>query len=156
MSDTTAQRTVHGSDGLAALEGQEVGVSAWVMITQEAIDAFADVTGDDYWVHTNPARAAESPAGGTIAHGLFTLSLGPGFTYAMLAFEGFSLMLNYGYEKIRFPAPVPVGSRVRMRSTLREVERVSGGSRATFLQTFEREGHDKPVCVAEHVMRLYD
>jgi acyl dehydratase len=152
----TTQRTVRGSDELAALVGQEVGVSDWFDVSQEAIDAFAAATRDHYWVHTDPKRAAESPAGGTIAHGLLTLSLGPGFTYALLAFEGFELMLNYGYEKVRFPAPVPVGSRVRMRSTLRDLKRLDAGSQATFVQTFEREGHDKPVCVAEHVMRFFD
>jgi acyl dehydratase len=152
----TAQRTVHGNDELAALVGQEIGVSDWFDVTQEAIDAFAAATGDRYWLHTNPSRAAQSPAGGTIAHGLLTLSLGPGFTYALLDFEGFSLMLNYGYEKVRFPAPVPVGSRVRMRSTLREVKRLDGGGQATFVQTFERDGHEKPVCIAEHVVRFFD
>jgi acyl dehydratase len=152
----TQQRTVRGSDELAALVGQEVGLSDWFDVSQEAIDAFAEATGDDYWLHTDPSRAAQSPVGGTIAHGLLTLSLGPRFTYALLAFEGFSLRLNYGYEKVRFPAPVPVGSRVRMRSTLRDVKRLEGGSQATFVQTFEREGHDKPVCVAEHVVRFFD
>jgi acyl dehydratase len=152
----TAQRTIHGSDGLFELVGQEVGISEWFDVTQEAIDAFAGVTNDHYWIHTDPERAARSPAGGTIAHGLLTLSLGPGFTWALLAFEDFSLMLNYGYEKVRFPAPLPVGSRVRMRSMLRDVRRLEGGSQATFVQTFEREGQDKPVCVAEHVLRFFD
>jgi acyl dehydratase len=152
----TAQRTVRGSAELAALVGQEVGVSDWFDVSQEAIDAFAEATGDGYWLHTDPGRAAQSPAGGTIAHGLLTLSLGPGFTDALLEFEEFSLRLNYGYERVRFPAPVPVGSRVRMRSTLRDFKRLDGGSQATFVQTFERDGLEKPVCVAEHVMRFFD
>jgi acyl dehydratase len=152
----TAQRTIRNSDELVALVGQEVGVSDWFDVDQAAITAFADATGDHYWVHVDPERAASSPAGGTIAHGLMTLSLGPGFMYTLLAFDGFSLLLNYGYEKVRFPAPVPVGSRVRMRSRVSDVKRVEGGCQATFTQTFEREGGDKPVCVAELVMRFVD
>ena len=151
-----AQRQVNSSDGLAALVGEEVGVSDWFEVTQQAIDAFADATHDHYWVHTDPERAALSPARSTIAHGLFTLSLGPGFTYALLAFEGFSMMLNYGYEKVRFPAPVPAGSRVRMHLTLSALKRLDGGSQASFMETFEREGHQKPVCVAEHIIRFFD
>lgn len=151
-----AQRTIRGSEALEALVGHEVGPSGWFEVSQAAIDAFADATGDRYWVHVDPERAAASPAGGTIAHGLLTLSLGPGFTYSLLAFEGFSLMLNYGYERVRFPAPLPVGSRVRMRTRLNDLQLRDGGSQATFAQTFEREGHEKPVCVAQFVMRFVD
>lgn len=152
----TAQHTIHGSEALAALVGDEIGPSEWFEVNQAAIDAFAEATGDRYWVHVDAERAAASPAGGTIAHGLLTLSLGPTLTYALLAFEGFSLMLNYGYDRVRFPAPLPVGSRVRMRAKLSQLERRDAGSQATFEQTFEREGHEKPVCVAQFVMRFFD
>jgi acyl dehydratase len=146
--------SINGVDGLQNALGQEVGVSEWWEVTQERVDAFAAATGDDYWLHTDPQRAAGSPMGTTIAHGLLTLGLGPGFTNAIVTFEGFSLRLNYGYGKVRFPAPLPVGSRVRMRSQVIDVESTEGGVQATFLQTFEREGADKPVCVAHHLMRF--
>jgi acyl dehydratase len=147
-------RTISGIDELRASVGEELGVSAWHDITQERIDAFADATGDDYWIHVDPERAAASELGGTIAHGLLTLSLGPMFTYSLVRFEGFSVTLNYGYEKVRFPAPLPTGSRVRMRSRLVEVVDVSGGAQASLLQTFERDGSDKPVCVATSIVRF--
>ena len=147
-------RTISGIDELRSSVGEELGVSAWHDITQGRVDAFADATGDDYWIHVDPERAAASDLGGTIAHGLFTLSLGPMFTYSLLRFEGFSMTLNYGYEKVRFPAPLPTGSRVRMRSKLVEVTEVPGGAQASLLQTFEREGADKPVCVATSVLRF--
>src|SRR3954471_20462660 len=108
-------RTIDGVDELQAAVGEEMGVSDWYEVTQERIDVFAQATGDDYWLHTEPDRAADSPMGTTIAHGLLTLGLGPGWTNAIVTFEGFALRLNYGYEKVRFPAPLPVGSRVRMR-----------------------------------------
>jgi acyl dehydratase len=147
-------RTITGLEELRAAVGEELGVSKWHDITQERVDAFADATGDHYWIHVEPERAAASDLGGTIAHGLFTLSLGPMFTYSLVSFEGFSRTLNYGYEKVRFPAPVPTGSRVRMRSQLVDVAEVPGGAQVTLLQTFEREGSEKPVCVANSVFRL--
>jgi acyl dehydratase len=147
-------RTITGMDELLAAEGEELGVSDWHDITQDRIDAFADATGDHYWIHVDPKRAAESPLGSTIAHGLLTLSLGPMFTYSIVTFEGFSITLNYGYEKVRFPAPLPVGSRVRMRSELAEVKQSPGSAQATMRQTFEREGGEKPVCIAQQVIHL--
>jgi acyl dehydratase len=112
---------------LRALEGTELGPTAWHEITQERVDAFAKATEDFQWIHVDPVRAADSPLGGTIAHGLFTLSLGPKFMEELLAFDGFAHSLNYGYDKVRFPAPVPVGSRVRMRATITAVADVPGG-----------------------------
>jgi acyl dehydratase len=147
--------TITGIDELKAKVGEELGVSEWHEVTQEAIDAFADVTGDHQWIHVDPERAAQTPWGGTIAHGLYTLSLGPRFTFAMFTVEGFAFGLNYGYNKVRFPAPLPVGSRLRMRATLSSVDDVPGGVQLTITQTFEREGEDKPVCVAEAVSRMY-
>lgn len=147
-------KTISGIDELRASVGEELGVSGWHVLTQERVDAFADATADDYWIHVDPDRAAASELGGTIVHGLFTLSLGPMFTYSLVRFEGFSLTLNYGYQKVRFPAPLPTGSRVRMRSQLVDVADVPGGAQASLLQTFERDGSEKPVCVATSILRF--
>jgi acyl dehydratase len=147
--------TITGIDELKAKVGEELGVSEWHEVTQDDIDAFADATGDHQWIHVDPQRAAETPWGSTIAHGLYTLSLGPQFTFALFTIEGFAFGLNYGYNKVRFPAPLPVDSRVRMRATLTNVEDVPGGVQLTVTQTFEREGEEKPVCVAEAVSRMY-
>jgi len=150
-----AATVINGLDELKGKVGQELGVSDWHEVTQERVDAFADATGDHQWIHVDPERAKETPFGGTIAHGLYTLSLGPQFSYAMFTIEGVAFGLNYGYNKVRFPAPLPVGSRVRMRATLTSVEDVPGGLQFVVTQTFEREGGDKPVCVAESVTRVY-
>jgi acyl dehydratase len=150
-----AATVINGLDELKSKVGEELGVSDWIDVTQEAIDAFADATGDHQWIHVDPARAAQTPWGSTIAHGLYTLSLGPQFTFAMFTIEGFAFGLNYGYNKVRFPAPLPVNSRVRMRATLSSVEDVPGGVQLTITQNFEREGEEKPVCVAESVSRMY-
>jgi acyl dehydratase len=147
-------KTISGIDELRASVGEELGVSEWRAITQERVDAFADATGDDYWIHVDQERAAASELGGTIAHGLFTLALGPMFTYSLVRFDGFSVTLNYGYEKVRFTAPLPTGSKVRMRSKLVDVSDVPGGAQASLLQTFEREGSEKPVCVATSILRF--
>jgi acyl dehydratase len=147
--------TITGIDELKAKVGEELGVSEWHEVTQDEIDAFADATGDHQWIHVDPQRAAETPWGSTIAHGLYTLSLGPQFTFALFTIEGFAFGLNYGYNKVRFPAPLPVDSRVRMRATLASVDDVPGGVQLTITQTFEREGEEKPVCVAESVARMY-
>jgi acyl dehydratase len=138
-----------------AREGEEIGVSDWYLVTQEAVDLFAEVTGDQYWIHTDPERAGQTPFGGTIAHGYFTLSLAPRFAYSMLDYEGFSFGVNYGCNRVRFPAPLPVGDRVRMRMVLAKVEEIPGGAQLTTELTFEREGGEKPVCIAESLTRLY-
>ena len=147
--------TISGIDELRAKVGEELGVSDWHEVTQDAINAFADATGDHQWIHVDPERAAQTPWGSTIAHGLYTLSLGPQFTFAMFTIEGFAFGLNYGFNKVRFPAPLPVNSRVRMRATLSSVDDVPGGVQLTVTQAFEREGEEKPVCVAESVARMY-
>ena len=147
--------TITGMDGLRDASGTELGVTEWHEVTQAAVDAFAAATGDHQWIHVDPERAAQSPLGGTIAHGLYTLSLAPAMTSALLSFEGFTFALNYGYNRVRFPAPLPVGSRVRMRATLTHADEVPGGVQFTVTQTFEREGGDKPVCVAESVARVF-
>ena len=149
-------RTIDGVDQLKGLVGEELGVSDWRKIDQAEVDTFARTTRDEYWIHTDPERArGDSPYGGTILHGLFTLSLGPGLGREIFAIEGFGVGVNYGYQKVRFPSPVPVGSAVRMRATLAAVEEVAGGVQVTVTQTFECEGSDKPACVAESVVRLF-
>jgi len=147
--------TLSGLDGLRAAEGRELGVTDWREITQADVDAFADATGDHQWIHVDPERAAASPLGGTIAHGLLTLSLAPAMTSSLLSFEGFAFALNYGYDRVRFPAPLPVGARVRLRATLASVKDIPGGAQITIVQTFEVEGGEKPVCVAESLARVY-
>jgi acyl dehydratase len=147
--------TLNGLDEVRAWVGKELGVSEWHQVTQEDIDAFADVTGDHQWIHVDPERAAATPFGGTIAHGYYTLSLAPRFIYAMYTLEGFAFGLNYGLNKVRFPAPLPVGDRVRMRASLLSVDEIPGGAQMVVQFTFEREGGDKPVCVAEALTRVY-
>ena len=128
--------TLTGIEDVRGYVGKELGVSAWHLVTQEAINEFADVTGDDYWIHTDPVRAADTPFGGTIAHGYYTLSLAPMFAYAMFSLEGFAFGVNYGVNRVRFPAPMPVGERVRMRAKLLAVDDVPGGLQLTVQQTF--------------------
>ncbi|HEX3316784.1 MAG TPA: MaoC family dehydratase [Solirubrobacteraceae bacterium] len=147
--------TISTIDEAKAKEGQEIGVSDWHLVTQEAIDRFADVTGDQYFIHTDPERARETPFGGTIAHGYYTLSLAPMFAYTLLEYESFSFGVNYGVNRVRFPAPMPVGDRVRMRMVIAKVEEIPGGAQVTSQLTFERAGGDKPVCVAESLTRIY-
>ena len=149
-------RTITGLEELKQAEGEELGVSDWHRITQAEIDAFADVTGDHQWIHVDPERAKDTPFGGTIAHGYFTLSLAPRFNEQILKMDGFAMAINYGLNKVRFPAPVPVDSQVRMRARLAELSEISGGAQMIMVLTFEREGGDKPVCVAESVVRVYE
>jgi acyl dehydratase len=145
-----------GIPDLVARVGEDLGTSSAYRVTQEAVDAFAELTGDRYWIHTDPARAAaQTPFGGTIAHGLFTLSLGPRFSYELYDFRGVALGVNYGYGRVRFPAPLPVGSSVRMRATLAAVDASAGAATVTVTHVFEREGGDKPVCVADSMVRLF-
>ncbi len=147
--------TIHGLEEMRAQVGEELGVSDWHEVTQEDIDRFADVTGDDQWIHTDPERATQTPFGGTIAHGYYTLSLAPRFSEQIIALEEIAFGINYGLNKVRFPAPLPVGNRVRMRAVLVGVEDVVGGAQITMKLTFEGEGALKPVCVAEQLTRVY-
>ena len=149
-------RTISGLDELKQAEGEDLGTSDWHEVTQEAIDAFADVTGDHQWIHVDPERAKDAPFGGTIAHGFYTLSLAPRFNEQIYRLEGFAFAVNYGLDRVRFPAPLPVGSRVRMHSRLKALALVPGGAQITVEVTFEREGGDKPVCVAETLARVYE
>jgi acyl dehydratase len=147
--------TLNGLDEVKAHVGKELGVSDWHLVTQEAIDEFAGVTGDDQWIHIDVDRAKETPFGGTIAHGYYTLSLAPMFSYKMFSMQGFVFGVNYGLNRVRFPSPMPVGGRVRMRAKLAGVEEIVGGAQILTELTFEREGGDKPVCVAESLARVY-
>ena len=135
--------------------GQELGTSEWHAVTQEAIDAFADVTADHQFIHVDPERSRNTPFGGTIAHGFYTLSLSPAFIYKMISFEGFAFAANYGLNRVRFPSPLPVGSQVRLHLRLVSVDETPGGLQLTLGLTFERQGAEKPVCVAESLVRLY-
>ena len=144
-----------GLDEIKSYVGKELGVSDWLPVTQEKIDQFAEVTGDDQWIHVDPERAKQSPFGGTIAHGNYTLSLAPRFSYDMFKLDGFAFGVNYGLNRVRFPAPMPTGGKVRMRARLKEVEDIPGGAQITTELSFEREGGDKPVCVAESLARVY-
>lgn len=142
---------------LAAMKaeiGNEVAVSDWVEITQQRIDLFADATSDHQWIHTDPERAArESPYGATVAHGFLTLALLPALLVNALHMVDMTMGLNYGLNKVRFPAPVPAGSRVRARLTIAAIDDIAGGAQILWAVVVEREGGDKPVCVAEFLMR---
>jgi acyl dehydratase len=141
---------------LEALVGTELGVSRWFEIAQQRIDNFADATDDHQWIHVDPARARqETPFGGTIGHGFLTLSLLPAMIEDTFAMIDVKLVLNYGLNKVRFPAPVPAGSRVRGRIALAAVDRVEGGAQLLLSVTVEREGGGKPACVAEFLLRRY-
>jgi acyl dehydratase len=142
-------------DDLRAAVGTELGVSDWIRIDQRQVDEFASATGDHQWIHTDPERAARGPFGGTIAHGFLTLSLLPVICEGLIQVGGVRMGVNYGTNKVRFPAPVPVGSRVRGRVELLEITDIPGGVQLVARVTVEREGGDKPVCVAESVSRLY-
>jgi acyl dehydratase len=147
--------TVNGIDELRELVGKTVGPGDWRDVTQEMIDAFADLSGDDQWIHVDVERAKqESPFGTTVAHGNLTLSMIDGFRRGLLESTGFKLGVNYGWNKVRFPAPVPAGSRVRASVEVLTVDEVGGGwFQVTQRWTVEVEGSEKPCCVAESVGR---
>jgi acyl dehydratase len=146
-------RKVDGVEGLKSLVGEHLGYTDWEEITQERVNLFADATGDHQWIHVDPERAAAGPYKGTIAHGYLTLSLTPYFLPQLLRAEGFSMGINYGTEKVRFPAPVPVGSKLRCGAIVDSVTDVTGGVQVTLTLTFEVEGQTKPSCVATVVVR---
>jgi acyl dehydratase len=148
-------REINGIEELKGLEGEELGSSDWHEVTQDIVDAFADATGDHQWIHVDPERAKDTPFGGTIAHGYYTLSLSPKLMDEIASFKGFNFALNYGLGKVRFPAPLPVGSKVRATAKIVEISDVPGGVQVNTQMTYEREGGDKPVCVAETLARFY-
>ena len=141
---------------LPGLKGTELGVSDWFEVTQERVNLFADATDDHQWIHIDVERAkAESPFGGPIAHGYLTLSLLIPMWSQVLTVTDTTMAVNYGLNKVRFPAPVPVGSKIRLTATLKDVEQVPGGLQVTAAAVIEREGGDKPVCIAEPVFRFF-
>jgi acyl dehydratase len=151
-----AQTTVDGVEGVQGLVGQHLGHSEWVTITQEQVDQFAEATGDHQWIHVDVERAkAESPFGGPIAHGYLTLSLVPMLVPQIVEMTGFRMGVNYGTEKVRFPSPVPVGSRVRAGATLDSATPFDGGVQVNVTVTIEIEGGSKPAMVATTVTRRY-
>jgi acyl dehydratase len=149
-------RTINGLEEMQGLVGQELGVSDWHLVTQEEIDLFARATHDHQWIHVDPERCRrESPFGGPIAHGYYTLSLAPYLLAQLLRVDGVRMGVNYGINKMRLPSPLPVGAKVRARATLSGFEPVQGGAQATIGLTFEVENQPKPSCVAEVIYRYY-
>ena len=142
-------------DELAARVGTKLGAGGWRTVDQQAIDAFADFTGDRQWIHVDPERAATGPFGTTIAHGFLTLSLCATFADEALTMQGTSMQVNYGLDRVRFPAPVPAGARVRGVVELAAVEQISGGVQGVLRITVEIDGQPKPACVADLVVRFY-
>jgi acyl dehydratase len=141
---------------LPSYKGRKLGVSDWIEVPQESVNLFAEATGDHQWIHVDVERAkAESPFGGPIAHGYLTLSLLIPMWSQVLTVTDTTMAVNYGLNKVRFPAPVPVGSKVRLTATLADVEEIKGGYQLTVAAVIEREGGDKPVCIAEPVFRFY-
>lgn len=147
--------TVNGLDELKKLAGGDLGTSKWIEVTQERIDTFADATGDHQWIHTDPQRAAQGPFGAPIAHGYLTLSLFIPLFTELLDVQGVTTKVNYGLNKVRFPAPVKVGSRIRLAARLTSVEDVPGGVQITVDGTIEVEGGTKPAAVLQSLSRFY-
>jgi acyl dehydratase len=152
---TTPQRplVLDGIDGLKASAGTELGVSEWVTVTQEDVTTFARLTGDEQWIHVDPQRAQTGPFGSTVAHGFMTLSMSTGLLWSIAVVDNVGVILNYGLNRVRFPAPVRVGARLRMRVTLSEVRELDGGAEAIYHLVYEVEGEAKPPCVADLVFR---
>ena len=147
--------TVNGIDELKGLAGQDLGHSEWLEITQERVNTFADATGDHQWIHVDVEKAKAGPFGGPIAHGYLTLSLVIPLFGELLKVDGVKMGVNYGLEKVRFPHPVPVGSKIRLNAKVVSVEDVPGGTQSTFDFTVEIDGVAKPACVARTVYRQY-
>jgi len=150
-----SSRIITGIEGLKSAVGEHLGYSEYMEITQERVNQFADATGDHQWIHVDVDRAKSGPFDGPIAHGYLTLSLGPALYPKVVRIDGFSMGVNYGTNKIRFPSPVPVGARLRLGVKLLEVEEIAGGVQTTMEFTFECEGAPKPSCVAEIIFRSY-
>jgi acyl dehydratase len=148
-------RVIKGIEGLKEAVGEHLGYSEYLEITQDRVNTFADATGDHQWIHVDVEKAKTGPFGGPIAHGYLTLSLGPMLYPTVVRVEGFSMGVNYGANKVRFPSPVPVGAKVRLGVKLLEVEEIPNGAQMTMEFTFECEGAPKPSCVAEIIFRSY-
>lgn len=155
-SPPAAAPTVVLMSDLADRAGSILGRSSWRTVTQDEVTTFARLTGDEQWIHVDPERAAAGPFGTTIAHGYFTLALSTEFLYEVVRVEGAGLILNYGSDRVRYPSPVPVGSRIRAQIELPAVASVPGGVQVTFRLTYEVEGRRKPGCVADILFRYYE
>lgn len=148
--------TFAGREEILAAAGRDLGASDWFEVTQEKINQFAEATGDHQWIHVDVERAKQGPFGGTIAHGYFTLSLGPMLMKGLISMEGTKMGINYGLNKVRFTNPVPVGKRVRLRAKVASVEEIkSNGVRLIYDVTFEIEGEEKPAAVAQTIFLAY-
>jgi acyl dehydratase len=147
--------TIEGVEGLKARVGDHLGYSEWKVVTQEQVNLFADATGDHQWIHVDVERAKAGPFGAPIAHGYLTLSLTPALLSEVMNVSGISMGVNYGIDKLRFPSPVPVGSKLRAGVQLASVDEVTGGAQAKLIVTYEVEGSAKPACVAEIIFRYY-
>lgn len=147
-------KTFDGLDELAAAEGTSLGPTEWLEITQDRVNLFADATDDHQWIHVDPEKAAQGPFGGTIAHGLLTLSLLPHFSHQLYTVGGIAMAINYGYNKVRFINPVKVGARLRARGEISKVDRLDGAVQAMTTITVEIEGAAKPAAVAESIVRF--
>ena len=145
--------TFAGPQALLGAVGTQLGPTDWTTVTQEQIDKFADATHDHQWIHVDPERAASGPFGATIAHGYLTMSLASHFLFQLVQVDDISMGINYGCEKVRFPAPVPVDSRLRGTGEIVDAREVAGGVQATIRITIEREGADKPAAIVETVSR---
>jgi hypothetical protein len=150
-----AAKVINGAAELKSLVGEHLGYSPYMQITQERVNQFAEATGDFQWIHVDVEKAKAGPFGAPIAHGYLTLSLGPVLYPQVVRVDGFSMGVNYGANKVRFPSPVPVGSNLRLGVKLLEVKDVAGGAEITLEFTFECEGASKPSCVAEIIFRLF-
>ncbi len=148
-------RVITGVAGLKAAVGEHLGYSEYFDVSQERVNQFAEATGDHQWIHVDVERAKSGPFGGPIAHGYLTLSLGPMLYPTVVRIEGFTMGVNYGANKVRFPSPVPVGSKIRLGVKLLEVEEIANGVQMTMEFTFECQGASKPSCVAEIIFRSY-
>ncbi|KUI22028.1 dehydratase [Mycobacterium sp. IS-1496] len=147
-------KTFNGLDELAAAEGTSLGPTEWLDITQDRVNLFADATDDHQWIHVDPEKAAQGPFGGTIAHGLLTLSLLPHFSHQLYTVGNIAMAINYGYNKVRFINPVKVGARLRARGEISKVDRLDGAVQAITTITVEIEGAEKPAAVAESIVRF--
>ena len=143
-----------GLDELVAAEGTELGPTDWLEVTQGRVNLFADATDDHQWIHVDPERAANGPFGGTIAHGLLTLSLLPHFTRQLYTVDNVAMAINYGYNKVRFITPVRVGAKIRARAQIAKVDQLDGAVQATVATTVEIDGSEKPAAVAESIARF--
>jgi acyl dehydratase len=149
-------RTFEGLDEFVAAEGGQLGPTDWLEIDQDRVDQFADATEDHQWIHVDPEQAAGGPFGGTIAHGLLTLSLLPHFMHELYTVNNVTMAINYGFNKVRFITPVRVGAKVRARSEIAKVQKLDGAVQATLVTTIEVEGSQKPAAVVESIIRYVD